>query len=355
MKPYRAFVNTTLSKDKSTLMQRIYELIEWYDMNSTRKEDDYTKANLKLVIGLAENIENSEDIMFIEKILDTFCDIIMKQRNVIQELEEAIEYQLISDSNRHNYVSSCVRPGESFTNDNQIKAVFNAFMEKEGKSAFTANDYIFRVQNLWHSFYAEYNEGELPDELSESVIEDEIHPEYPLLNAYNYIEELNCFVSMKIASSVGNRNWLNNRAALNTFGKALYKDEYKKLKPERPQTRSKDFSKYLFKGKIYGKSRLVLAVVKMYMKEHCPGTFTELKEAFPDSLQGSLGVVRRINDVSDKYKGIGGVKRYFVNEDEIINLPSGEQVIVCTQWENQNTEMFVGHAMHVLGYEIEKI
>ena len=70
-------------------------------------------------------------------------------------------------------------------------------------------------------------------------------------------------------------------------------------------------------------------------------------------------MVRLINDVSDKYKGIGGVKRYFVNTDEntdeMIRMPSGEQVIVCTQWGAQNTERFVEYATDEFDYEIEKI
>ena len=97
----------------------------------------------------------------------------------------------------------------------------------------------------------------------------------------------------------------------------------------------------------------MLAVVKKYVEDHQPATFAELKDAFPDALQGSLGVVRRIGDVSDKYKGDGGVKRYFV--DDVIGLVSGEQVIVCTQWGATNTEKFVEHAINSLGCAISKI
>ena len=67
----------------------------------------------------------------------------------------------------------------------------------------------------------------------------------------------------------------------------------------------------------------------------------------------SLGVVRRIGDVSDKYKGIGGVKRYFVGD--VIELASGEQVIVCTQFGAPNTEKFVEHVINNIGYTISKI
>ena len=58
--------NTTQQTDRSDLMRKIYELIDWYEDNSTRKEDDFIKAKLKSIIHLAENVENSEDIMFLE-------------------------------------------------------------------------------------------------------------------------------------------------------------------------------------------------------------------------------------------------------------------------------------------------
>ena len=227
-------------------------------------------------------------------------------------------------------------------------------MQKEGKSSFTANDYILRVQNLWRSFYSDYQAGELPSELAESVIEEEINADVPLLNAYNYIEELNCYVSMKMAGSGGDRNFANTRAAFNTFSKALCGDNHEKVKSERKEPITKDFSKYIFNGETFVKRRLVLAVVRQYVEDYRPATFDELKEAFPDYLQGSLGVVKLIDEVSDKYKGIGGAKRYFVNENEIIRLPSGERAIVCTEWGAHDTEKFVGHVMAKFNYNIEK-
>ena len=338
--------------------KQIDEQIEYYELNFDGNEEVYIKANLKLIKDLAQNIKNSDDIRSIEQIISTFCKIMDAQRDVIHDLSVVYTQPVNHNPSQQNYVSSQVAPTEGFTNDEQIKSEFINYVvygTEKKRSSFTANDYILRVQNLWRSFYADYEAGELPNELSESVIQEEIRPEFPLLNAYNYIEELNCYVSMKIASAGDNRNWTNVRAALNTFGKALYKDEYEKVKPERATTQNKDFSKYLFEGKTYGKSRLVLAVVKKYVEDHHLTTFDELESVFPSHIQGSLGVVRRIEDVSDKYKGIGGVKRYFIKEDEIIHLSSGEQVIVCTQWGASNTEEFIKNAMNMLGYEISKI
>ena len=345
----------THAGNMSDLVKKIYELIIWYDENSTRKEDDYIKANLRLVMNLAESVENSDDIMFIEKIVDTFCDIVQKQREVIQELEYVTgDLAANGNTSQHNFTPSYVTPTDGFFNDEQIRAVFTAYMQKEGKSSFTANDYILRVQNLWRSFYSDYQAGELPSELAESVIEEEIKADAPLLNAYNYIEELNCYVSMKMAGSGGDRNFANTRAAFNTFGKALCGDHHEKVKSERKEPITKDFSKYIFNGETFVKRRLVLAVVRQYVEDYRPATFDELKEAFPDYLQGSLGVVKLIDEVSDKYKGIGGAKRYFVNENEIIRLPYGERAIVCTEWGAHDTEKFVGHVMAKFNYNIEK-
>jgi hypothetical protein len=298
-------------------------------------------------------VKNSDDIIFIERIIDTFCDIVRKQREMIQTIECQSQTQPVGNVIAQNgFATSYIPTVSGFTNDEQIRAVFSAYIQKEGKSSFTANDYILRVQNLWRSFYSDYQAGELPSELSEAVIEEEIKADAPLLNAYNYIEELNCYVSMKMAGSGGDRNFANTRAAFNTFSKALCGNNHEKVKSERKEPITKDFSKYMFDGRTYGKSRLVLAVVKKYVEDHHPATFDELEKAFPSSIQGSLGVVRRIEDVSEKYKGNGGVKRYFV--DDIISLASGEQVIVCTQFGAHNTERFVEHAVNEFEYSIEK-
>ena len=346
---------TSQSNSASDLSQRIYELIEWYEQNSTRKEDDYIKANLQLIITLAKNVKNSDDIIFIERIIDTFCDIVRKQREIIQTIECQSQTQPACNVIAQNgFATSYIPTVSGFTNDEQIRAVFSAYMQKEGKSSFTANDYILRVHNLWRSFYSDYQAGELPSELAESVIEEEINADAPLLNAYNYIEELNCYVSMKMAGSGGDRNFANTRAAFNTFSKALCGENYRKVKSERKEPVTKDFSKYIFNGEIFVKRRLVLEVVRQYVEDYRPATFDELKEAFPDYLQGSLGVVKLIDEVSDKYKGIGGAKRYFVNENEIIRLPSGERAIVCTEWGAHDTEKFVGHVMAKFNYNIEK-
>ena len=189
-------------------MKKINEQIQWYDKNSTRKDDDLIKANLKLIDNLYSEIENSEDKIFLDKIISTFCEIMEIQRDVINELQaESWSY---NDSTGYVYTNQT-----EFTDDKQLQEVFTAYCIKAGKSSYTVNDYCSRIKNVWKSFYAEYQNGELPEEIE--VNEEKINPNNPLLNAYYHADELHCYISMKIAVNEGNRNWANTRAAFNKF------------------------------------------------------------------------------------------------------------------------------------------
>ena len=117
----------------------------------------------------------------------------------------------------------------------------------------------------------------------------------------------------------------------------------------------RDFSTYQLDGEQYGKAKLVLAVIKKYVKEEKPLNFKELQDAFPDKLQGAKGVVRLYGNVSDKDKGIGGQKRYFVDANDVVKLDSGEEVVVCTQWGVGNIDNFIKHVENTVGYDIDKV
>ncbi len=114
----------------------------------------------------------------------------------------------------------------------------------------------------------------------------------------------------------------------------------------------KDYSTYIFEGKAFSKSRLVLAVVKKYVDDNPSITYSDLKAAFPDNLIGNKkGVIKLDSEVSDKDKGIGGHKRYFV--DDPISVGS-EKVLVCTQWKKDNITVFIDHVVNKFGYDITK-
>ncbi len=121
-------------------------------------------------------------------------------------------------------------------------------------------------------------------------------------------------------------------------------------KSESRVTSKRDTTRYLFKGNIYLKNRLVLAVVQDYVKHNPNITRKELKNTFSKSIQGSLGVVELV-EVANERKDCR--IRYFTKDDEVIRLCDGD-VYVCSQWGVLNIPNFVKFAEQ-LGYNIESI
>ncbi len=94
------------------------------------------------------------------------------------------------------------------------------------------------------------------------------------------------------------------------------------------------------------KSRLVLEIVTHYAAENGPLTLTQLKEVFPDKLQGNFGVVASLADAMPS--NFKGHKRYYT--DEAVILADGPAA-VCTQWRADNITGFIARA-EKLGYII---
>ena len=103
----------------------------------------------------------------------------------------------------------------------------------------------------------------------------------------------------------------------------------------------RDLTKYQYKGQELGKGRLVLEVVKDYVKNNPEFTFDELIEVFPNELQGSINTIERLEDAKDRHKK-SGYKRHYLNESEIIMLKDGP-IAVCSQWGIGNIDNFRNH------------
>ena len=118
---------------------------------------------------------------------------------------------------------------------------------------------------------------------------------------------------------------------------------------QKSEQSNRDKTKYMFEGKIYPKNRLVLAIIKTYVKNNNP-SYEELNNVFDKSLQGSLKVVELYENalnISD------GSKRYFMKEDDILIL-NNQKVVVCTQWGIFNIVKFIKLAKS-LNFDIETI
>lgn len=105
------------------------------------------------------------------------------------------------------------------------------------------------------------------------------------------------------------------------------------------KTSAKDYTKYSFDGKTFGKGRLVLAVVRKFVEDHPEITYAELAKAFPKETQGSLGVFALKTEADQIYASTSR-KRHFVDPDEIVKLKDAV-VVVCSQWGSRNIEKFL--------------
>ncbi|MBR6479951.1 MAG: hypothetical protein IKT04_05565 [Clostridia bacterium] len=117
-----------------------------------------------------------------------------------------------------------------------------------------------------------------------------------------------------------------------------------------------DKTKYWFEGKKYGKNRLVLAVVKQFVKDNPDVSAAKLKDVFDSSLQGSLGVIKTEKELRDSYDNEEEAeKRFFSkNKEDTIYTSDGEKCYVCTQWGKANIGAFIERAER-LNYEIQVV
>lgn len=115
-----------------------------------------------------------------------------------------------------------------------------------------------------------------------------------------------------------------------------------------------DRTQYQFQNAQYGKGRLVLAVLQQYARDHNPG-YAQLKQAFPDSLQGGQFVIIEAAELVEKNAaGRDTRTRVFDSEDEVIITADAKTVLVSNQWGAGNIDDFIAQARH-LGYTIETV
>jgi hypothetical protein len=117
--------------------------------------------------------------------------------------------------------------------------------------------------------------------------------------------------------------------------------------PAKDVTRKRDTTKYSFKNHLYGKGKLVLAVVKDYVASNPKTTYDNLVKIFPKHLQGSIGVFNKLKDIQSKYKNKSH-KRHFVQDP--ISLKDCD-IVVSTEWGAGNINDFIEQAISI-GYSI---
>lgn len=101
------------------------------------------------------------------------------------------------------------------------------------------------------------------------------------------------------------------------------------------------------------KNRSVHHVVKTYLNYMKDLTFQDIEEAFPKELQGSCGVIATIENIKERnFKNNTEKRRWFLDEDEILETSDGTKFAVCTQWGNNFTS-FQDHIKNNFGWELK--
>lgn len=114
----------------------------------------------------------------------------------------------------------------------------------------------------------------------------------------------------------------------------------------------KDFTKYVLNGKgNLGKSKLVLEALQIFTQANPEMTISELKNKFPQKLQGKDGVFVTLKEANDRFTETG-YKRFYAKPDEIIKLKD-ETIAVSNQWGVSNIKEFIKHCKKFEGFKFE--
>ena len=130
----------------------------------------------------------------------------------------------------------------------------------------------------------------------------------------------------------------------------------------------RDTTKYNFNGKNnLAKNKLVLEVVKEYVKNNPDKNYKDLKSVFLDEIQGTKtrGIIKEEKEFLDWKKNNQSGKRFF--EDEPIFLTDNTKIFVCSQWGDDfydkktkkykegNIKKFLNFARNELKYDIQEV
>jgi len=115
---------------------------------------------------------------------------------------------------------------------------------------------------------------------------------------------------------------------------------------------------YKFQEGVFGKGRLVLEVIKQFVRENPGVTYSELESAFPVPLQGSFGCFSSVAEAKKISERVTPHRdRHFRRDEDLIELKD-RKIAVCNHWglihQKDNIVTFIDHARG-LGYQINPV
>ena len=203
-------------------MKYIEEVIKKIQANVSRYDESFAVANLELANKLCEICKDAEDLCYLDKIVQTFCEVLETQQEIIRDLKMEIDSQEMSDAQfttvgmRSNYLPAMqnatvaekkepevpfeLPEGGVFKNSNQVKEAFIAYLKgiiKNGNplSHTTVYDYSSRINMLFTYFEREREAGKLEGEIQ--IEAGKIIDNGSYLSVYNNLELFKAYVREK--------------------------------------------------------------------------------------------------------------------------------------------------------------
>ena len=203
-------------------MKCIEEMIAKIRSQASRYDESYMIANLELVKKLCEISKEADTSFYVDKIAQTFCEILETQQDIINDLKidvaqsETREAQMATVGTSSNYLPALqsavvaekkepevpfeLPEGGVFKNSNQVKVAFIAYLKgiiKNDKplSHTTVYDYSSRINMLFTYFEREREAGKLKGRLQAE--EGMFIKNASYLNVYNNFQFFEAYVREK--------------------------------------------------------------------------------------------------------------------------------------------------------------
>ena len=151
----------------------------------------------------------------------------VKQRlNIRSALRKLNEFKQLADTDNESNPNNCVQTanpfeyGGSFESNESIEETFRYYLQYHYKKKTFSGTQVSKIFNmlkfLWRRFYGDYENGKLPNELSEAIDKDDVM-EDELVNVYTHIDDLNAFLAMMRAQAPLDKAWKDLQVVLDAF------------------------------------------------------------------------------------------------------------------------------------------
>ncbi|WP_116772487.1 type I restriction enzyme HsdR N-terminal domain-containing protein [Maribacter litoralis] len=214
---------------------------------------------------------------------------------------------------------------------------------------FSKEDFqLYRLKEYTLNSLKKLNRKADQKKLQQKIISSEFQSQVSELIKQNFLNQFDAELIDNVLNEISISITLKNKTK-------PVANKVQDLIKERTQSIStRDKTKYIInnRDRRLAKNRFVLEVVKLSLLQQ-PRDFNSLKNLFKDELQGSTGVINKLESVLIKYANKGN-KRHFIGDNEILTSSDKVQFVVSTEWGRDNIKNIVDLARE-LGFEITEV